>query len=92
MNVAKEALKVGIVVAGIATYFLLATPQTPEALTEHLSERGYTAIAVQSRPECCGRGKLQYAFSAIRKDGRRVAGDMCMGDFVRSYALTERVR
>jgi hypothetical protein len=80
--------RVGAVYSGTPDHVAVS----PEALTEHLSERGYTAIAVQSRPECCGRGKLQYAFSAIRKDGRRVAGDMCMGDFVRSYALTERVR
>jgi hypothetical protein len=91
MDVPTEVIKVGVVIAGIATYFALATPKTPETLTEYLTQRGYTSISVQAPAQCCGRGKLQYGFSAMRKDGRRVAGDVCMGDFVRSHALTERV-
>jgi hypothetical protein len=79
--------KLLLTVFGIGVILATSSPQTPEAASQYLAERGYTDISLKAPKPYYGRGQKRFPFEARSTEGERVSGELSLGSFEWFYTV-----
>jgi hypothetical protein len=73
--------------AGIGSFYLTATPQTPEAVRAYLASNGYMQVQVKAPAGGCGKAVSKFEFTARDQQNRPFKGEVCAGAYQTFYTV-----